>query len=97
MDGSGDGYEKRFSEITKELADLKKKQEEISAQLRNNQGVQTRIQRISTAADQMEHHMTQWDEEMIRQIIHTVEVVSTDRIRVVLTDGSVVMQEVHTE
>ena len=97
IDGSESKHEKRFSEITKELAELKKQQEEISAQLRNNQGVQARIQRITTVADRMEHHLTEWDEETIRQIIHTVEVVSTDQIRVVLTDGSVVVQEVHNQ
>jgi len=97
MDGSEEKYEKRFSEITQELTELKKQQEEISAQLRNNQCVQAKIQRMSTAADRMEHHLTEWDEEMIRQIIHTVEVISADRIRVVLTDGSVVMQEVHNQ
>lgn len=97
MDGSESKYEKRFSEITKELAELKKQQEEISAQLRNNQGVQSRIQKMTTVADRMEHHLTEWDEETIRQIIHTVEVVSADQIRVVLTDGSVVVQEVHNQ
>lgn len=97
MDGSEEKHKKRFSEITEELAELKKQQEEISAQLRNNQGVQAKIQRMSTAADRMQHHLTEWDEEMIRQIIHTVEVISADRIRVVLTDGSVVMQEVHNQ
>ena len=97
MDGSEEKHKKRFSEITEELAELKKQQEEISAQLRNNQGVQAKIQRMSTAADRMQHHLTEWDEEMIRQIIHTVEVISADRIRVVLTDGTVIMQEVHNQ
>ena len=94
IEGSESKYEKRFSEITKELAELKKQQEEISAQLRNNQGVQARIQRITSVADRMEHHLIQWDEETIRQIIHTVEVMSKDQIRVVLTDGTVVVQEI---
>lgn len=97
IDGSESKYEKRFSEITKELAELKKQQEEISVQLRNNQGVQSQIQRMTTVADRMEHHLTEWNEETIRQIIHTVEVVSADQIRVVLTDGSVVVQEVHIQ
>ena len=97
IDGSESKYEKRFSEITKELAELKKQQEEISAQLRNNQGVQSRIQKMTTVADRMEYHLTEWDEETIRQIIHTVEVVSADQIRVVLTDGSIVEQAVHNQ
>ena len=97
MEGSEENHQERFSEITKELAELKKQRDEISAQLRNNQGVQAQIQRISLAADQMNHHLTEWDEEMIRQIVHIVEVICADRIRVVLTDGTVIMQEVHNQ
>ena len=55
------------------------------------------MQRITVAASQMEHQMTEWDEAMIRQTVHTVEVISADRIRVILTDGSIIMQEVHSE
>ena len=97
MDGSEEKYQKRFSEITKELAELKKQRDEISAQLRNNQGVQMKIQGMSDAANQMEHHMVEWNEEFIRQVIHTVEVISAERIRVVLTDGTVVMQEIQAD
>lgn len=96
-EGSEKTHEDRFSEITKELADLKRQQEEIAAQLRNNQGIQTRMSRLISAAESMEHHLTQWDEEIVRQMIHMVEVISADRIRVVLTDGTVIMQEVHNQ
>jgi DNA repair exonuclease SbcCD ATPase subunit len=93
MDGSEETEQDRFSEITKELAELKKKQESISAQLRNNQGLQAKVNSFASAAEQLDHHMTEWDEECIRQVIHTVEVISADRICVVLTDGTVVMQQ----
>lgn len=96
-EGSEKTHENRFSEITKELANLKRQQEEIAAQLQNNQGIQTRIQRIATAVDRMEHRMTEWDETMIRQLVQIIEVISVDRIRVVLTDGTVIMQEVHNQ
>ena len=96
IDGSETKYQKRFSEITEELKELKKQQEEIAAQLRNNQGIQSRMQSLTSAAEQSEHHLTEWDEELIRQMIHMVEVISADRIRVVLTDGTVVMQDVHS-
>ena len=95
--GSGSDYRDRFQAITEETARLKAQQEEISTQLRTNQSIQNKIQRIATAASQMEHQMTEWDEAMIRQLVHTVEVISADRIRVILTDGSIIMQEVHTE
>ena len=93
MDGSETKYKKRFAEITKELAELKKWQESISVLLRNNQGLQAKVNRFVSAAERMNHKLTEWDEEFIRQLIHTVEVLAADRIRVVLTDGTVVMQE----
>ena len=97
IDGSEVTEQDRFTEITQELAELKKKQESISAQLRNNQGIQTKVNRFASAAERMDHRLTEWDEEFIRQMIHTVEVISADRIRVVLTDGTVIMQEVHNQ
>ena len=97
IDGSEVTEQDRFTEITQELAELKKKQESISAQLRNNQAIQGKVNRFASAAERMDHRLTEWDEEFIRQMIHTVEVISADRIRVVLTDGTVIMQEVHNQ
>ena len=97
MDGSEVTPKDRFTEIALELAALKKRQEEISAQLRNNQGIQGKVNRFASAAERMDHHLNEWDEEFIRQLIHSVEVISADRIRVVLTDGTVIMQEVHNQ
>ena len=96
-DGSEKTHKDRFSEITRELAKLKQQQEKITAQLRNSQGIQEHMKAMTVAADTMDYHMTEWDEEMIRQSIHTVEVVSADQIRVVLVDGSVIMQEVRKQ
>lgn len=96
MDGSEETEQDRFTEINLELAELKKKQKSISAQLRNNQRLQDKVNSFSSAAEVLDHHMTEWDEEFIRQMIHTVEVISADQIRVVLTDGTVVMQAVHS-
>ena len=97
MDGSEITYEKRFSEITKELAELKNRQESISTQFRNNQGLQAKVNRFASAAERMNHKLAEWDEEFIRQLIHTVEVLTADQIRVVLTDGTVIVQEVHNQ
>ena len=95
-DGPEEMYSERFSQITKELAELKQQQEALAAQLRNNQGVQNKIRNMTMAAEQIGHQMTEWDEEGIRQLVHTVEVISADKIRVVLTDGSVVMQQIRS-
>ena len=93
-DGSEKAHKDRFAEIARELAELKRQQEKLAAQLRNNMGIQNQVQAITMAADRMNHRMTEWDEEMIRQSVHTVEVISADQIRVVLVDGSIILQRI---
>ena len=56
----------KFSQIANEMASLKEQRERISAQLRNNEAAQARVHKIAAALDQEDHHLTQWDEEMIR-------------------------------
>ncbi len=89
--------EKRFQEIAQEMASLKEKQEEIASQLRNNIYAQERIQNLSKALPELNHQMTEWPEEMIRQTVHTVKVLSADRILIVMNDGAQIEQEVHSK
>lgn len=84
----------RFSQIANEMASLKEHREKISAQLRNSEAAQECAHSIETALDQEDHHLTQWDEEMIRQLVHTVKVISADHIRVYLNDGTEIDQTV---
>ena len=86
--------DRRFAEIAKEMAELKRQQERIAAQLRNNQEAQERVHTIVAALDQEDHHLNEWDEEMIRQLVHTVKVISADHIRVYLNDGTEIDQTV---
>lgn len=86
--------DRRLAEIAKEMAERKRQQERIAAQLRNNQEAQERAHSIETALDQEDHHIHKWDEEMIRQLVHTVKVISASQIRVYLNDGTEIEQEV---
>ena len=86
--------DRRFAEIAKEMAELKRQQERIAAQLRNNQEAQERVHNTKTALDQEDHHLNEWDEEMIRQLVHTVKVISANHIRVYLNDGTEIDQMV---
>ena len=47
---------------------------------------------MEEALDGMSHRMQQWDEEMIRQLVHTVKVISADHIKVFLYDGTEIDQ-----
>ena len=92
--GSIDKNVVRFSQIANEMASLKEQREKISAQLRNNEAAREHVRTIAAVLDQEDHHLTEWDEEMIRQLVHTVKVISTDHIRVYLNDGTEIDQTV---
>lgn len=94
QNADSDAADRRFTEIAKEMAELKRQQERIASQLRNNEAAQEHVRKIEAVLDQEDHHMTQWDEEMIRQLVHTVKVISADHIRVYLNDGTEIDQAV---
>ncbi len=96
QDADGDEADRRFAEIANEMAELKRQQEHIAAHLRNSKAAQEHVHTIVAALEQEDHHLNQWDEEMIRQLVHTVKVISADHIRVYLNDGTEIEQEVHT-
>ena len=83
----------RFGSIANEMASLKEQREKIAARLRKDQTVQAHVH-TKEALDGMSHRMQQWDEEMIRQLVHTVKVISADHIKVYLYDGTEIDQKV---
>ena len=84
----------RFGSIANEMASLKEQREKIAARLRKDQTVQLHVHTMEAALDGMSHLMQQWDEEMIRQLVHTVKVISADHIKVYLYDGTEIDQTV---
>lgn len=92
-----ESYLNRFQGIKNEMALLKEQREIISVQLRKNTEAQERIRNTTIALDRASHHMTEWDEDTIRQLVHTVKVISADHIKVILTDGTEIHQEVHNQ
>lgn len=84
----------RFKALSDEMTSLKAQRENIAAQLRKNGTAGERVQNAVTAVKQMNHQLTEWDETLIRQLVHTVKVVSGSHIQVFLMDGTVIEQEV---
>ena len=84
----------RFGRIANDMASLKEQREKISAQLRKDQAIQSHMHTMEAALDGMSHQIRQWDEEMIRQLVHTVKVISADHIKVFLYDGTEIDQTV---
>ena len=85
----------RFGSIANEMALLKGQREKIAARLRKDQAVQAHVHTMEEALDGMSHSMQQWDEEMIRQLVHTVKVISADHIKVFLCNGIEIDQTVN--
>ena len=85
----------RFGSIANEMASLKEQREKIAARLRKDQTVQAHVHSMEAALEGMSHHMQQWDEEMIRQLVHTVKVISADHIKVFLCNGIEIDQTVN--
>ena len=92
-----DAYKERVSALSTEMDELEKQQEELASQLRTNSRANLRLHRAVNAMEQLDHHMTQWDENTIRQVVHTVKVISAERIKVILTDGTEIYQEVRKQ
>ena len=96
-ENADDFDEKRFAEIKGEMTSLRQQQEKLSNQLRNNVQVFNRLNGVTNALNYASPHMDQWDEAMIRQLVHTVKVMTKDSIIVYLSDGTEINQEVHTQ
>ena len=96
-DANMESYMERFRAIKNELATLKGRREKISAQLSNDRTAQMKIRNTSMVLEKSNYHMAEWNEDDIRQLVHTVKVISADRIKVILTDGTEIYQEVHNQ
>ena len=84
----------RLGSIANEMASLKEQREKIAARLRKDQTVQAHVHTMEAALDGISHLMQQWDEEMIRQLVHTVKVISAYHIKAYLYDGTEIDQKV---
>ena len=84
----------QFKALSDEMANLKSRQEAIASQFRQQGRAGERFQRAADAVIQLDHRLTEWDEAIIRQLVHTVKVISADQIQVILTDGTEVEQKI---
>ena len=96
-DANMESYMERFRAIKNELAMLKGRREKISAQISNDRTAQMKIRNTSMVLEKSNYRMAEWNEDDIRQLVHTVKVISADRIKVILTDGTEIYQEVHNQ
>ena len=87
-------YTEQFLANTEELAALKQQRDTLEAYIRERSTAFDRIQVTKGLLKGYSPHLTQWDDNLIRQLVHTVKVISADHIQVCMMNGKVIEQEV---
>lgn len=70
--------------LTDECAELKKQRSRIQEQRTNNSALMKRVDDVASTLRQTSPTITEWDESIIRQLVDTVKVVSSEKIIVYL-------------
>ena len=86
-DGGYLKYADTFKRITEDIAALKEKKALMLAQQEENSVANRRIRDAANILNSGAAEITEWQEDMIRQLVDTVKVLSSDRIRVCLRGG----------
>ena len=94
----------RVVEINSQLQEIEKEENELSETLKSKMMVIPQIidDSVPIGKDDSENveidtekgTSSEWDEDMIRQLAHTVKVISAAHIRVYLNDGTEIEQEI---
>lgn len=90
----GEDYTEQFQSNTSELAALKRQRDALEAYLREKGSEYDKVQVTRDLLSGLSPHLTEWDENWIRQLVHTVKVISAGHIRVYLNDGKEIDQAV---
>lgn len=87
----------RFLAITQELAELKKQRKVMERQLAQERKSYDQVKVAQELMREMNPSIKEWNEIAIRQLVHTVKVISEELIEVYLNDGKVIHQSVENK
>ena len=90
----GADYTERFRELSESTARLREQKARLEGICQENQKVNQRLRAVSAAMEHMTAALTEWDEEVIHQLLEKVTVLSREKIRVTFRDGREVEQYV---
>lgn len=77
-----DNYDSRFEALYTERNALKEKLAQIRATTNHTSAEQSRLDKIFTVVDGLKNRPLDWDEQIIRQMVECVKVVSKDKIAI---------------
>ena len=90
----GADYTERFRELSESTARLKEEKARLECVYRENQEVNQRLRTVSAALEHISAELTEWDEEIIHQLLEKVTVLSREKILVTFRDGREIEQYV---
>ena len=91
----GADYTERFRELSESTARLKEQKARLEGAFQEQGQVQKRLLAVSAAMEHMTAALTEWDEEIIHQLLEKVTVLSRESIRVTFRDGREIEQAVN--
>ena len=80
-------YADQFTRITDAITDLKEKRVALEQQQTNDTETNWRIQRAKELLGNASEEIKEWDEDMIRQLVESVKILSATQISVTLKGG----------
>lgn len=87
-------YAEKFKAISEQMGDLREQKALILEAQQADLAVNGRIQQVEELLNSASSEITEWDEELIRQAVETVKVLSDHEILVCLRGGVEIRQEV---
>ena len=90
----GADYTERFRELSESTARLKEQKAQLEGVYQEQSQIQKRLRAVSAAMEHMTAELTEWDEEIIHQLLEKVTVLSREKIRVTFRDGREIEQYV---
>lgn len=91
---NADSYTARFQSISTAMAELKRRKANIMQLRQEQEQTNRRMQAVASAPKTTSSELTEWDENVIYQLLEKVTVLSRERIRVTLRDGLEIEQAV---
>ena len=91
----GEDYTEQFRELSESTARLKEQKAQLEGVYQEQSQIQKRLRAVSAAMEHMTAELTEWDEEIIHQLLEKVTVLSREKIRVTFRDGREMEQAVN--
>lgn len=91
---NADSYTAQFQSISTALAELKRRKAKILQIRQEQEQTNRRVQAVASVLKTASSELTEWDDNVIYQLLEKVTVLSRERIRVTLRDGLEIEQAV---